>query len=228
MHRYILGFLLLFGLVAVQVSSADTMGTMNLKAGYNWTATGDLSTSSGASGTWNLTFNFNNNTGSIVDINSFAVQLFNASAGESFAVTGATLNGSPITASTGWEFFADDKLNNGGTPDCSTNSVKGWLCADTGQGTLNPYQVGVGSSAMFVFSGTYTNTGAVSGLDLMASGCVIAGTCMLDSTAYSLVNNGNKWAVSGLMTSPSPVPEPNSLVLLGSGLLGLAFFLRRR
>jgi hypothetical protein len=231
MLKWMLGCLLLFGLAA-SATYADTIGTMTLKTGYNWTAGGDLSTSGGSSGTWTLAFNFNNNTGNIVDINSFAVQLFNANSGESFAVNSATLNGALITgvSTSGWEYFADDKLNNGGTPDCSSNSVKGWLCADTGQGTLTPYMIGVGQSAMFVFSGTYANTSGIGSLDLMASGCVVAGTCQLDSKGLSPISNGNKWAVSGLMTTipVSPVPEPASLALLASGLLMVGTLLKRR
>jgi hypothetical protein len=192
---------------AAQIASADTI---NLGAS-NWTANGTLTTSGGTSGTWSLAFNFVNGTGHTVDVNSFGVQLFNAGASESFTVTSATLNGGSLGV---WEYFADNKLNNGSSPTCSTNTVKGWICLDTGQPTLSPYSIGSGQSAAFVLNGTYTNTGAASSLDLMASGCLVAGTCMLDGGT----SNGNKWAVSAPMTTTTTVPEPSSLMFLGGGL----------
>ncbi len=216
--KWVLGCLLLYGIGATQIASADTL---NLGA-TNWTASGTLTTSGGTSGTWSLNFNFVNGTGNTVDVNSFAVQLFNAGPSESFTVTNATLNGGSLGV---WEYFADDKLNNGGTPNCSSTSVKGWLCADTGQPTLQPYSIGSGQSAMFVFSGTYTNTGAVNPLDLMASGCLVAGTCKLDGGGSSS-SNVNKWAVTAPMISP--VPEPGALTLLAAGFLLVGALLKRR
>jgi hypothetical protein len=221
MLKWILGCLLVCGLGAVQIASADQIsGTLNLGA-TNWNAAGTLTTSGGSSGTWSLTFNFNNKTGNTVDVNSFGVQLFSAGPSESFKVTNATLNGGSLGA---WEYFADDKLNNGSSPTCSSNTIKGWFCADTGQPILNPYSIGSGQSAMFVFSGTYANTSAINTLDLMASGCLVAGTCSLDGGT----NNLNKWAVSLPMTTASPVPEPASLALLASGLLAIGMLLKRR
>jgi hypothetical protein len=149
--------------------------------------------------------------------------LFSANNTESFTID----SGSPTITTTGggdvtvWRFFADDKLNNGGTPDCSNNSIKGWLCADTAKnGSITPFTIAAGKNASFNFTGTYTGTTPVSQLDLMASGCVVTGTC--DS------NNGNKWAISGTGTGTTPTPEPASMLLLGLGLACAPFLRRRR
>jgi hypothetical protein len=207
--------------MASSATYADTInGTLNLGAA-NWNAAGTLTTSGGTSGTWTLAFNFVNGTSNTVNVNSFGVQLFQAGPSESFTVTGATLNGGSLGV---WEYFADDKLNNGSSPTCSSNTIKGWFCADTGQPTLSPYSIASGQTAAFVFSGAYTNTGATAPLDLMASGCLVAGTCQLDGGS----SNGNKWAVSAPMTTASPVPEPGSLALLAVGFLTVGMLLKRR
>ncbi len=148
--------------------------------------------------------------------------MFNAGSSETFSISTETLNGSSTI--TPWEFFADHKLNNGSTPDCSTNSVKGWICGDTGKPTLSPYSVANGTTAEFIITGTYSGTTPVSTLDLMASGCLVAGTCDLDGGS----NNNNKWAVStGMGTGTTNVPEPGTSTLLMGGFLGLALLGRK-
>ncbi len=216
MRKWIFGCLLVCGFGAVQIASADTI---NLGAA-GWDANATLSTSGGASGTFELDLSFVNTSGATVDINSFAIQLFGAGASEAFGVTSATLNGGSLGV---WEYTADTKLNNGSSPSCDTQSVGGWLCVDTGSPTVNPYSLDSGATAAFIFQGNYSNTSAVTPLDLMASGCLAAGTCKLDGG----LNDGNKWAVSAPLTGTSPVPEPGTLVLLGSGLLVMAMLLKR-
>ncbi|HTB93798.1 MAG TPA: PEP-CTERM sorting domain-containing protein [Candidatus Sulfotelmatobacter sp.] len=209
---------------AAQVVLADGVsGSINLQE-TGWNANASLTTSGTTSGTWNLVVDFVNGTALNTDINSFAIQLFSAAGSESFSLSTATVNGSASLGN--WEFFTDDKLNNGGTPDCSSNTVKGWICGDTAvSSTLTPFVVAAGTTTEFIVTGTFSAPGGlISSLDMMASGCENAGTCFLDGGT----SNGNKWAVSGTMGGTTAAPEPSSIMLLGSGLSFLGMVIRRR
>jgi hypothetical protein len=141
------------------IAQADTfdLGATATPQVAGWTAKATLTASAG---TWSLDFIFNNNTANTVDVNSWALQLFSPAAAESFSILTspqAILTGGGSVV--GWNFFADDKLNNGSTPDCNTQSTGGWLCADTSSGgTLHPQQINAGGTLDFNLSGTYTGT----------------------------------------------------------------------
>jgi hypothetical protein len=218
----VLALVALLFLGAAGIASADQVsGTINLQA-TGWNANGTLTTSGTTSGTWTLTMDFVNKSGSTTDINSFSVQLFSSAGAETFSLTSETINGSSSLGN--WEFFANEKLNNGNTPDCKSGTVKGWVCGDTGQGTLHPFSVASGTTTEFILSGTFSAPGGlISILDLMASGCTVAGTCKLDGGS----NDGNKWAVSGTM-GVAAAPEPSSFLCLVTGVSFLALAFRRR
>jgi len=198
---------------------ADTfdLGATGTPPVAGWDATATFSASGG---NWTLDFLFTNNTANTVDINSWALQLFNAGAGESFTLANEVITLFGATTLQTWNFFTDTKLNNGSTPDCNSTSTGGWLCAQP-----NAIQeIASGGSLDFSLSGTYTGTTPISALDLMSSGCLVAGTCSLDGGS----DNGNKWAISGTGGGTVSTPEPGSLTFLGAGLLGLTLLAGRK
>lgn len=58
-----------------------------------------------------------------------------------------------------------------------------------------------------------------------------SGVTNITSLSLNIVDAGSDYAVKNLVVSfasPQPVPEPDSIALLGTGVLGLGFVLRRR
>lgn len=224
--RVLLAAVAILVLGAVKTASADGSGGTTLAPGLTTTATLTTSATSPTTGTWTLTFDVVNGSANTVDINSFALQLFQAGSSESFTITSETVNGSSSLGV--WEFFADDKLNNGKSPDCNAaGSVKGWACGDTKSGgSLSPFDIASGKTLVITLSGTFTDTNGLTTFDLMASGCTDAGTCKLDGDPDS--SNGNKWAFSDNLTPTTVTPEPVSLLLLGTGMSALGLVRRRK
>jgi hypothetical protein len=117
----------------------------------------------------------------------------------------------------GWESFADQKINNNGSTGCTGKDHPGWLCADDNLNSLSPQpaQILPGSILDFTFAGSYSGT-PVNPLDLMANGLT------------DINNSNSKWAVSTALNGPVGTPEPSSLLLMAVGFLGMTPALRRK
>ena len=146
---------------------------------------------------------------SAASLDDFSINLLGGGSSPSINVTAFT----PPASSTGWTFGDNSKNDNGqGKFGCTSQTgFGGWLCA-TGLKTDGPLMLNANTPYTFSFSGTYSGT-VTTPFDLMANGFV--GT--------------THFGVSRNMTPTTPVtPEPSSLVLLGSGLIGMGTFARRK
>lgn len=196
-------------------------GTLALATNLNSTTTFTFNTTND---TFSLDFSITNTGTTTADINSFALQLLGGSA------AGVNVTSSNIASFPTWEFFDNQKINNNGTTGCTGNSHPGWLCADD-NGNVSPQNptpvnilVGAGNHVDFTFSGTFTGTpedgSTQNPLELMANGLTNIG------------DSNSKWAVSAgtsvTTTTTTTTPEPGSLLLFGTGLSGLAAFLRKQ
>jgi len=120
------------------------------------------------------------------------------------------ITGGSTTASGAWTFTTGSLTNNG----CSSTSTALFTCA---MFTTNPTTGG----ATIVQGGTYSwtwNYSAISASSIFSVGNVHVGANY----------NPAKGLIVSQTGATSPIPEPGTLVLLGSGLVGLAGIMRRK
>jgi PEP-CTERM motif-containing protein len=224
MKKAILTILVATGMavLAGQTAKADSF-SWPLAAGL--TATETISSTAT---TFNITFTITNTSGTNAGIYDFSLGV---APGGTATVTSFTGTG---TSATGFEFFDNTKQNNGSGNTCSTNTVGGWVCVD--YSTYFDTIAANGGTLTYVFSGTYTGS-LDSDPHLMAQGCVNTSDTYTVTTGtghnkvtttYNCPFNGAGSYNISLDGTPGQVPEPGSLMLFGTGLLGMAGFLRRK
>lgn len=218
MHRYVLGFLLIFGVVAVQAASADTLQNCGSCGGVVYTLTAAPGAAGPSAGTEWFDFRLKVDT---THIGVAGAQVLTSVALKDPNATGAQL----ISESAGTWTMVQGGTNvsggAGGGGGCVLNTKNGWDCAQatavsSGTGTANGVPTGAGDIYTFVFAfllPSNSNGDLASGVGLKA---------LYDTTSG---------AYGGLQTSEtfvSPVPEPGSLSLLAAGLAVAALMLLKR
>ena len=210
-----LGLFFALGIVALTLSVPSFAGSQGYTGtidagGIDFTATLIVNNTTD---TYTLDFTGQNTNLTTATMNAFALQLFGGGSNASFNLTGDSIPAN-------WMTEAGAKINNSGGLGCNSNGngVSGWLCGSA-LTMSNVLSIAPGQKFDMTFAGTFGNgTSVISMFDLMANGL----TNSNDSHSKWSISQGFDW------TEFTPIPEPSSLAMLGSGLLAFGGLLRKR
>lgn len=171
-------------------------------------------TCTGGKCNYSLTFTGLNNNSTTATLNLFGLQLFGSGGNASFDVSGG------YSIPSNWMTIGGEKIvNNSGGLGCkSSGGFGGWLCASA-LTMPNVLHIGSGQTFTTTFAGTFQHgTSIMSAFDLQSNG-------------LTNMNKGNsKWSISNSCdwNQFTPIPEPETWSVLGSGLFTAVWLLRRR
>lgn len=140
-----------------------------------------------------------------------------------------------ISASGQWQFFGTDTTFQLIDTDSSLSQVNGtisWTDAESSGANPKGFDELIGTvtyTSVGVFATLFGSGSATFTLDLDPITCAPATSpCNLSAIASSDPIDGYSAIGSSSSGGPSPTPEPGTLLLLASGLLGFAPFVRRK